>query len=43
MAFLSIWHVMLYGCESWAQRKDDEKRTEAAEIFQEAAQGQSEN
>ena len=24
---------MLYGCESWTQRKDDEKRIEAAEMW----------
>ena len=28
-----VWPVMLYGCESWTQRKDDEKRIEAAEMW----------
>ncbi|GFS06155.1 endonuclease-reverse transcriptase [Elysia marginata] len=28
-----IWPVMMYGCEAWSQKKDDDKRIEAAEMW----------
>ena len=28
-----VWPVMLYGCETWTQKKEDNKRIEAAEMW----------
>jgi len=28
-----VWPVMLYGCESWTQRKEDDRKIEAAEMW----------
>ena len=28
-----VWPVMIYGCESWAQRKDDDNKIQAAEMW----------
>ncbi|GFR92660.1 endonuclease-reverse transcriptase [Elysia marginata] len=28
-----IWPVMMYGCEAWSQKIDDDKRIEAAEMW----------
>ncbi|GFR57668.1 endonuclease-reverse transcriptase [Elysia marginata] len=28
-----IWPVMMYGCEAWSQKKDDDKRSETAEMW----------
>ena len=28
-----VWPVMIYGCESWTQKKADDKRIEAAEMW----------
>ena len=28
-----VWPVMTYGCESWAQKKVEDKRIEAAEMW----------
>ncbi|GFS09341.1 reverse transcriptase-like [Elysia marginata] len=28
-----IWPIMMYGCEAWSQKKDDDKRIEAAEMW----------
>ena len=30
---MSVWPVMLYGCEAWTCRKADEKRLEAAKMW----------
>ena len=28
-----VWPIMLYGCEAWTMRKEDERRVEAAELW----------
>ena len=28
-----VWPVMLYGCEAWTMKKEDERRVEAAELM----------
>ena len=28
-----VWPVMLYGCEAWTMKKEDERRVEAAELW----------
>ena len=28
-----VWPVMTYGCESWAQKKDDDNKIQAAEMW----------